>query len=170
MPKPARPVKGEQPPTDPTPGHVPSASQASWSTSDPEATRGFAIELARLAGDDKCENVLLLDVRELSHVTDYILIATGTSERQMRSVVEHLAELGAARGFPVFRSSEDDHSSWLLADFVDIVAHLFDHATRAHYDLEMLWGDAPRLDWQRPESIGRNRAGLRIGEPLPEGD
>jgi ribosome-associated protein len=160
MPKTPRPAEGD----------TPSPDRASWSTSDPAAIRDFAVDMARLAGDDKCENVLLLDVRELSQVTDYILIATGTSERQMRSVLQHMGELGPARGFPVFRASEDDHSTWLLADFVDIVVHVFDANTRAHYDLEMLWGDAPRLQWQRPEAQGRNRAGLPIGEPLPEGD
>jgi len=160
MPKPPKPAQGDTPEPD----------RASWSTTDPEAMRLFAVDVARLAGDDKCENVLLMDVRTLSQVTDYIVIATGTSERQMRSILKHVADLGADRGFPVFRSSEDEHSTWLLADFVDVVVHLFDANTRAHYDLEMLWGDAPRLEWHRPEGASRNRAGLRIGEPLPEGD
>jgi ribosome-associated protein len=154
----------------PTEGATTKPDRVSWSTTDPAATHRFAVELARLAADDKCENIVLLDVRDLSQVTDYIIIATGTSERQMHSVLQHVAELGEGRGFPVFRSSQDDRSTWLLADFVDIVVHLFDANTRAHYDLEMLWGDAPRLEWQRPEAPGRNRAGLRPGEPLPEGD
>lgn len=153
--------------TRPATAETPTPERPSWSTSDPEAVREFAIDLARLAGDDKCENVLLLDVRDLSQVTDYILIATGTSERQMHSVIQHVAELGLARSFPVFRSTEDEGSTWLLADFVDIVVHLFDASTRAHYDLEMLWGDAPRVEWERPGKPSRNRAGLAPGEPLP---
>jgi ribosome-associated protein len=155
---------------EPAQGSDPKPARAAWSTSDPVGMRSFAVDLARLASDDKLENVLLLDVRALSQVTDYIVIATGTSERQMHSVLQHVQDLGQERGFPVFRSSEDDHSTWLLADFVDVVVHLFDAATRAHYDLEMLWGDAPRLEWERPERAPRNRAGLRAGEPLPDGD
>ena len=47
--------------------------------------------------------------------------------------------------------SADDRASWLLADFVDVIVHVFEPNTRAHYDLEMLWGDAPRLEWERPK-------------------
>ena len=115
-----------------------------------EATRAFAVEIARLAHDDKCEDVLLLDVRGLSQITDYLVIASGTSERQMRSVLDHLKELGDATGHVAFRTNADQGGTWLLTDFVDVVVHVFEPNTRAHYDLEMLWGDAPRIDWRRP--------------------
>jgi ribosome-associated protein len=139
---------------------------ADRSASDPRAALDFAVEAARLLADDKCENVLLLDVREFSQVTDFILIATGTSERQMRSVLKNVGELGQSRGFPTFRSSDDDRATWLLADFVDVVVHVFEPNTRAHYDLEMLWGDAPHIAWERPGDAARNRAGLKAGERL----
>ena len=157
MPKPPKPAQGDTPEPD----------RASWSTTDPEAMRLFAVDVARLAGDDKCENVLLMDVRTLSQVTDYIVIATGTSERQMRSILKHVADLGAERGFPVFRSSEDEHSTWLLADFVDVVVHLFDANTRAHYDLEMLWGDAPRVEWERAAESPKPRKTRGTTSPSP---
>lgn len=131
---------------------------------DPKVSREFAVEAARLMADDKCEEISLLDVRELSQVTDFIVIASGTSERQMRSVLKDVEKLGAQRGFSAFRSSTDDRATWLLADFVDVVVHVFEPNTRAHYDLEMLWGDAPRLTWERPEGRSRDRAGLR-GKP-----
>src|SRR5690606_37641951 len=84
---------------------------------DARAAREFAIAAARLLADDKCEGVIVLDVRELSQVTDYIVIGSGTSERQMRSVLKHVEELGEESGFPVFRSSDDERATWLLADF-----------------------------------------------------
>ncbi len=115
-----------------------------------EATRTFAVSVARLAHDDKCEDVLLLDVRGLSQITDYLVIASGTSDRQMRAVLEHVKELGDSTGHPSFRTNTDQGGTWLLADFVDVVVHVFEPNTRAHYDLEMLWGDAPRIDWRRP--------------------
>ncbi len=115
-----------------------------------EATRAFALGVARLAHDDKCDDVLLLDVRGLSQITDYLVIASGTSDRQMRAVLEHVKELGDATGHTAFRTNADQGGTWLLADFVDVVVHVFEPNTRAHYDLEMLWGDAPRLDWRRP--------------------
>lgn len=110
----------------------------------------FAIEAARHLSDDKCVDVLVLDVRALSQVTDFIVIGTGTSDRQMRSSLKNVEEFGEASGNPVFRSSTDDRATWLLADFVDVIVHVFEPNARAHYDLEMLWGDAPRLEWQRP--------------------
>jgi ribosome-associated protein len=127
------------------------------------AARNFAIETARMFADDKCEDIVVLDVTGLSQVSDYIVIGSGTSERQMRSVLKDVEDMGSKRGFAVFRSSTDDRASWLLADFVDVVAHVFEPNIRAHYDLEMLWGDAPRIQWERPEGKSRDRAGLHAG-------
>lgn len=138
---------------------------ASRSLGDPASLRRFAIEAARLLSDDKCEDVVVLDVRELSQLTDYIVIGTGTSDRQMRSVLAHVEELGQGGGHPAFRVSTDERAAWLLADFVDVVVHLFEPNARAHYDLETLWGDAPRITWERRSSpASRNRAGLRDGD------
>ncbi len=122
--------------------------------------RSFAIEAARLLDDEKCQDVVVIDVRAISQVTDYLVIGTGTSERQMRSVLLHVEEEGAAVGFPAFRSHADARSTWLLADCVDVVVHLFEPNARAYYDLEMLWGDGTRVDWARPAGApapGRRR-------------
>jgi len=116
-------------------------------TADPATTRKFAIDAAKLCHDDKCTRIRLLDVRNLSQVTDYIVIASGTSERQMRSVLKHIEDLGAESGFRAYRVSTDERAVWLLADFVDVVVHLFEPEARQHYDLEMLWGDAERVQW-----------------------
>lgn len=126
----------------------------------------FAVQCARMAHDDKCTEVVLLDVHGLSQVTDYILIASGTSDRQMASVLQHIVQLGQENGHPAFRSSVDQGATWLLADFVDLVVHIFEVNTRSHYDLEMLWGDAPRIAWERPEQVSRNRAGLLPGDTI----
>ncbi len=115
---------------------------------------------ARLCRDDHCEDVMVLDVRALSSVADYIVIASGTSDRQMRSVLRHAEELGQSVGSPAFKTSSDDRATWLIADFVDVVVHLFEPSTRSHYDLEMLWGDAPRVAWERADQMERDRAGL----------
>lgn len=130
-----------------------------------ELLRAFAIDAARLLRDDKCEDVVLLDVRGHSQVTDYVLVGSGTSERQMRSVLQHVEELGATRGMHAFRASTDERAAWLLVDFVDMVAHLFEPNTRAHYDLESLWPDATRVPWERPDQRERDRAGLNARDP-----
>jgi ribosome-associated protein len=137
----------------------------------PKATRGrardpkearqirkFAVEAARLAADLHCENILLLDVRGLSDVTDYLLIASGTSQRQILSVAERIEEL--AKEMEIGRLGHElESGAWVVIDFVDVVAHLFDPPVRAHYDLEMLWGDAKLVRWRRQPRRG-GAAGL----------
>ncbi len=113
------------------------------------SSRAMAIDAARLMHDDKCEDVVVLDVRDLCQVSDYIVIGSGTSDRQMRAVSSHLKETGLVHNYTPFRTDIDDRATWCLVDFVDVVAHIFEPNTRAHYDIEMLWGDAPRIDWQR---------------------
>ena len=114
-----------------------------------ERIRGFAVAAARLVTDSRCEDVLVLEVRELADFSDYLVIATGTSPRQMSSVAEDLGELAEEAGFPRFGKESDEDASWIVLDFVDVVVHLFEATARAHYDLEMMWGDAPRVDWRR---------------------
>lgn len=109
----------------------------------------FAIEVARLLADTKCENVAVLDVRGLSQVTGYLVVATGTSDRQMHSVAEDVGELGDEHGFPVFRKNEERASTWTIVDFVDVTVHLMEPNARAFYDIEHLWTDAKRVAWQR---------------------
>lgn len=130
------------------------------------AGEAFAVETARLLSDDKCTDVVVLDVRGLSQVTDFLVIGSGTSDRQMHSVIMHVEELGQRHGQRLFRSNRDDRATWLLADFSDVIVHLFEPNTRAHYDLEMLWGDAKRPAWERRGKDSRNRAGLSADDAV----
>lgn len=117
--------------------------------SDPEEAKTFAVGAARVLSDDRCEDIVVLDVRGACQVTDFIVIASGTSDRQMRSSADDVQELAAESGWESFRRSQDDRATWVVIDFVDVVVHVFEPNTRAFYDLEMLWGDAPRVDWKR---------------------
>ncbi|MCH2132649.1 MAG: ribosome silencing factor [Phycisphaerales bacterium] len=112
----------------------------------------FAREAARLAVDLHCEDVRLLDVSGLSQLCDVILVASGTSDRQMRSVAAELEALGRTSGFGHFRSTSDPLETWIVVDFVDLVAHLFEPGRRSYYDLETLWADATDIDFDRPGS------------------
>lgn len=126
----------------------------------PETTRAFAIEVARALADDKCTDLVVLDVRNLSSLSDYIVVGSGTSDRQMHFAIKNVVEMAGTQGHQVARTSSDERKTWLIADFVDVIVHLFEPNTRAHYDIEMLWGDAPRLEWERPDQMSRDRAGL----------
>ncbi len=90
-----------------------------------------------------------MDVRGLSQVCDYVLVGSGTSDRQMKAVAAELEDLGEEHGSKVFRSSRDDGGTWIVVDFVDLVTHLFEPNQRAYYDLETLWSDAAVIDWKR---------------------
>ncbi|MDQ7013307.1 MAG: ribosome silencing factor [Planctomycetota bacterium] len=143
------------PPT-PTPTPTPTTEQflTKATATTPPLERGgpaeaLAIELARLFHDDKCTDVVVLDVRGMSPLTDYLVVGSGSSERQMASVLDHAVEIVEKRGGEAFGITKDAGTLWLIADFVDVVAHLFEPNTRAVYDIEMLWGDARRVEWER---------------------
>jgi len=114
--------------------------------------RQFAIELARIASDNKSEDVIALDLRGISTVMDYCVICTGTSDRQMRAVGDRMLEYGRKVGQRPFGTAGYDNAVWILLDFVDVVAHIFARPYREYYDLELLWGDAPNVKWTRSES------------------
>lgn len=108
----------------------------------------FARQAARIAEEMHAEEVLLLDLRGLSSVADFFVIGTGTSDRQMRAIADEIEQYGRGVGQKPYGRNATSSSTWLLLDFVDVVVHLFDPAKRHYYDLELLWGDAPRLDWR----------------------
>ncbi len=127
--------------------------------------REFAIEAARLLFDRHCTDVRLLDVRTLSQVCDYVLIASGTSDRQMKHVAAELEEVGAAQGRAAWRTNSDAAVTWVVTDFVDVVVHLFEPAKRSYYDLEGLWSDAEVVEWEREPPDGP--PGTAAGPGLP---
>ena len=131
---------------------------------DKRKLRDFAIEAARLVADGHCDDVRLLDVQGLSQVCDYVLVATGTSDRQMRSLADDLDDLGESRDQALFRADRDSASTWIVVDFVGLVAHLFEPTVRAYYDLEGLWADAELVEWRREKDSGA-KASPRTSRP-----
>lgn len=107
--------------------------------------KAFALAAAKLATERHCSDIVVLDLRGLSPVTDYFVIATGTSDRQMRTVADEISEIGRGRGFNRFGSAGYEQSKWILLDFIDVVVHIFDTEYRNYYDLDLLWGDAKRI-------------------------
>ncbi|NOT02755.1 MAG: ribosome silencing factor [Phycisphaerales bacterium] len=116
------------------------------------APEQFAVELARLADDFKCDDVTVMDLRGRSTVADFFLIAGGTSDRQLRGAAEAIREYARKVGERPYSVTGFEAATWILVDFVDIVVHLFMPDQRRYYDLELLWGDAPRLQWVRVAS------------------
>ncbi|HUX02274.1 MAG: ribosome silencing factor [Phycisphaerae bacterium] len=111
--------------------------------------RRLAVALARTCAENRCRNVTVLDLRRLSPVTDFFVVATGTSDRQMRAAADHAGEAAKEMGQRPFSIEGDEAGWWVLQDYVDVVLHVFTDESRKYYDLELLWGDAPRVDWQK---------------------
>lgn len=118
------------------------------------ASGELAVELARLADDRHCSDIVVLDLADRSPVARHFVIATGTSEQQIRSVSREMEQFGKQVGFKRFGSAGMQQGRWVVIDFVDVVVHLFDREYRQFYDLELLWGDAPTIDWSRDRQQG----------------
>jgi len=109
-------------------------------------SRKLALLCRQLAENKKAEDIVLLDLRGLSSVTDYFVIASGTSEPHLRAIVDEITD----------RLREDYHlrpravdgtlqAAWIVLDFFDVIVHVMRQDLRDRYDLETLWGDAPRV-------------------------
>ena len=107
-------------------------------------------KLARLCRDfadnKKAEDIIILDVRKVSSVTDYFVIASGTSEPHLRAIVDEITDqLREEHGLRPLRMEGTVHGAWVVLDFFDVIVHVMRQDVRERYDLENLWGDAARL-------------------------
>lgn len=105
----------------------------------------FALAAANIAADRHCSDIVVLDLKGKSPATDYFVIVTGTSDRQMKTVADEISEQARKQGMERFGRAGYEQGRWILLDYVDVVIHIFDTEYRDYYDLELLWGDAKRL-------------------------
>ncbi len=104
---------------------------------------------ARVAADNKGRDVVVLDMREVTPIYDYLVLATGASRRQMHAIAEEVDDALRARGDRRLGIEGYEASRWIVQDYGDVVVHVFDPEAREYYALEDLWADAPRVDWER---------------------
>ncbi|MSR29286.1 MAG: ribosome silencing factor [Phycisphaerales bacterium] len=133
----------------------PHSRNSDSTAADAARARVFAVDAAVLMSELKCSDVAVIDLVGRSPICDLVVIGSGTSQRQMRSVGEAIDKMGKERGSPVWRSDADSGASWLVFDFVDVVVHLFEPGQRAFYDLEGIWPDAPRVSWRGAASASQ---------------
>lgn len=108
--------------------------------------RKLALQCRELAEEKKAENVVILDLRQLSSVTDYFVVATGTSEPHLRAIVEAITDgLREDHGLHPRAADGGLKTNWVALDYFDVIVHVMRAEAREHYDLESLWGDAPRV-------------------------
>lgn len=95
---------------------------------------------------------MVLDVRDLITITDYFVIASGNSERQVKSIAEEVLKSLRDAGIRPVRREGEVGSKWVLLDYVDFVVHVFEGEERDFYRLERLWVDAPQVPWDEEAS------------------
>ena len=104
---------------------------------------------ARAAADNKGRDVLVLDMRAITPIYDYLVLATGASRRQMHAIAEEVDAALKGEGDVRLGIEGYEASRWIVQDYGDVVVHVFDEDSRAYYGLEDLWADAPKVDWSR---------------------
>jgi len=102
--------------------------------------------IVEAAQERKADDVVGLDVRKISSFADTFIIATGTSDRHVRSVADSIEAALKAHGDPPMGIEGYDEGRWVLIDCGDAIVHIFQQEIRDHYDLERLWSDAPALE------------------------
>ncbi len=90
---------------------------------------------------------MVLDVRDLITITDYFVIASGTSDRQVKTIADEVVKSLKEQGTRPVRREGEAAAGWILLDYVDFVVHVFSQEQRDYYRLDNLWTDAPVLDW-----------------------
>ena len=109
-------------------------------------SRKLALLCRELADNKKAEDIVILDVREVSSVTDYFVIASGSSEPHLRAIVDEITDK-LKQDHDVRPKAIDGtlHTAWIVLDYFDVIVHVMRTDVRNRYDLETLWGDAPRV-------------------------
>jgi ribosome-associated protein len=102
-----------------------------------------------VAADNKARDVRVLDMRGVTPLYDFFVLASGSSRRQIHTIAEEIDAALAAEGEKRLSIEGYEASKWVVQDYGDIVVHVFDPEAREYYALEDLWADAPRLDWER---------------------
>ncbi|MBL8521187.1 MAG: ribosome silencing factor [Betaproteobacteria bacterium] len=95
--------------------------------------------------DIKAKDIVVLDVRKLTSVFDYIAIASADSTRQTRALARHVVDKVKEHGGQIFGSEGEDSGEWVLVDCGDVVVHVMQPAVRMHYQLEQLWAEGKRV-------------------------
>ena len=118
-----------------------------------DSGRDLALVAARAASDLKATDVIVLDVGAVLSITGYFVIAGATNPRQVRAVVDEVeARVKSELGRAPIRTEGVREQQWTLIDYGDVVVHVFLESVREFYEIERLYMDAPRVEWETAES------------------
>lgn len=117
--------------------------------------RERAILCAQVAADNRGRDIVVLEMKGLVAWVDYLVIATGTSRRQIATVADEIKQALREVGDERLGIEGYDLGQWVVLDYGDVLIHIFDEEKREYYQLEHLWGDAPNVEWRRPDQQQR---------------
>jgi ribosome-associated protein len=108
-----------------------------------------AVECARIADASRGSEIVVLHIEEKIFVTDYFVIVNATNKRQVQAIAQDVADyMRKTAGYKEVHVEGRAEASWVLVDCGAVVVHIFMENLRSYYDLELLWGDAPKVEWR----------------------
>lgn len=111
----------------------------------------LAIEAARAADDKKAADIRIMDMREALGITDYFVLASGRTDRQVKRIQDNVEERLSTLGIKPAHREGERYGRWVLLDYTTFVVHVFLEEDRAFYDLDRTWKDVPVLEWRLPD-------------------
>ncbi len=125
----------------------------------PSSSKEKAFLCARALLDRKASDLTILEVKDLSSFTDYFLICSGNSDRQVQALASHIEEELDKQGIHPLGTEGKREGRWILLDYGDVIVHVFYQPVRDFYDLERLWSEAPRVELPPVSKVRRKRPG-----------
>lgn len=113
----------------------------------------LAIVAARAADEKKAADVCILDMRDKLGVTDFFVVSSGASDRQVRRITEAVRHKLKELGVRPSHTEGEGYHHWVVLDYADFVVHVFHQADREFYDLERLWKDVPLVEWEKGNAV-----------------
>lgn len=123
----------------------------------PSSSQEKAFLCARALLDRKAIDLVILEVKDLSSFTDYFLICSGNSDRQVQAIASHIEEKLGKEGIHPLGIEGKREGRWTLLDYGDVVVHIFFQPVREFYDLERLWSEATRVELPSPKKVRPKR-------------
>ena len=101
--------------------------------------------VAKCFDDTKAQDVVAVEIGELTSIADYFVIGSGNSATQVKAIADEIEEKMAEAGFEIVHKEGYGGGLWILLDYSDVVCHIFHNETREFYSIERLWSDAPKM-------------------------
>jgi ribosome-associated protein len=110
-------------------------------------SKEIAVACAKIADGKKAQDIVILDVNKISSITDYFVICSAINERQLHAIADEIDKQMKKISVTKYGMEGYREAKWVLIDYGDFIVHIFEKEIRSYYDLELLWGDAPKVEW-----------------------